>query len=62
MHKTGKRYLPFRAAGDTILDNLSLDDRAYGLEEVAQVAGLCALRDLLHKDGALVTVVFSSLW
>jgi hypothetical protein len=58
----GERDLPFGATGDTILDNLGFDNRANGLEEVAQVAGFGALRDLLYKDGALVPVVFGSLW
>lgn len=46
---------------NSVLDNLGLNDRADSLEESAQVAGLGALRDLLHKDGALVAIVFSGL-
>jgi hypothetical protein len=53
--------IPLGAAGDTILDDLGFDDGADGLEELAQVAGLGALGDLLHEDGALVAVVLGDL-
>jgi hypothetical protein len=55
------RDLPLGAAGDTILDNLGFDDGADSLEKRAQVAGLCALGDLLDKDGALVAVILGDL-
>ena len=55
------RCLPFGTSSDSVLDDLGLNDRADHLEELAQVAGLSALRDLLHENGALVAVVFSGL-
>jgi hypothetical protein len=48
-------------AGNSVLDDLSFDDRANALEESAQMASLSALRDLLDEDGALVAVIFGNL-
>jgi hypothetical protein len=53
--------LPFGTTGDSILNDLGLDDFADSLEEAAQMAGLSALRNLLHKDSALVAIIFGDL-
>ena len=55
-------YSPLATAGNTVLDDLSFDNRADTLEEAAQVTHLSALGDLLDEDGALVAVVLGDLW
>lgn len=54
-------YSPLATAGNSILDDLSFDNRADTLEEAAQVTHLSTLRDLLDEDGALVAVVLGDL-